>query len=149
MVQLGSSHPSCSAPAERSVRRAIAFLAAISQAQAEVARLRYAMGCRRSVALVGMACDLAAADLTAARTGIGSELRKLNSEQLREEIHGRMPELLKQLDQLMEFSPRGHQRAVFLAPSCSTDSASARSSNVKVSHAHRNVGLSLNALAGP
>jgi hypothetical protein len=59
------------------------------------------------LALVGMARDLAAADLNAARTGIGSELRKLYSEQLPEEIPGRMAELLKQLDQLMQASPRG------------------------------------------
>jgi hypothetical protein len=58
------------------------------------------------LALVGMARNFAAADLNAARRGIGSELRKLYSEQLREEIPDRMAELLKQLDQLMETGPR-------------------------------------------
>ena len=49
--------------------------------------------------LVGMACDLAPADLNAVRTGIGAELRKLHSDVLHEEIPDRMAELIKQLDQ--------------------------------------------------
>jgi hypothetical protein len=52
--------------------------------------------------LVGMARDLAQADLNAIRTVIGMELRKLYSDVLREEIPDRMAELIKQLDQLME-----------------------------------------------
>jgi Anti-sigma factor NepR len=55
------------------------------------------------LALVGMARDLAAADLNAVRTGIGSELRKFYSDVLREEIPDKMGE---QLDQLTEASPR-------------------------------------------
>jgi Anti-sigma factor NepR len=60
----------------------------------------------RWLALVGMARDLAAADVNAVRTGIGTELRKLYSDVLREEIPQRMAELIKQLDQLMEAKPR-------------------------------------------
>jgi len=56
--------------------------------------------------LVGMARDLAPADLNAVRTGIGAELRRLHSDVLREEIPDRMAELIKQLEQ-MEASPRG------------------------------------------
>jgi hypothetical protein len=51
------------------------------------------------MALVGMARDLAPADLKAVRTGIGTALRALYSEVLREEIPDRMAELLRQLDQ--------------------------------------------------
>jgi len=58
------------------------------------------------LALVGMARDLAPADLNAVRTGIGAELRRLHSDVLREEIPDRMAELIKQLEQ-MEASPRG------------------------------------------
>jgi hypothetical protein len=54
-----------------------------------------------------MARDLASADLKAVRTAISAELRKLYSDVLREEIPEKMAELLKQLDQLMEGSPRG------------------------------------------
>jgi len=57
--------------------------------------------------LVGMARDLASADLKAVRTAISAELRKLYSDVLREEIPEKMAELLKQLDQRMEASPRG------------------------------------------
>jgi hypothetical protein len=57
--------------------------------------------------LVGMARDLAPADLNAVRTSIGGELRKLHSDVLREQIPDRMVELIKQLDQWMEASPRG------------------------------------------
>ena len=60
----------------------------------------------RWLALVGMARDLAAADVKAVSTGIGKELRKLYSDVLREEIPERMAELIKQLDQLMEAKPR-------------------------------------------
>jgi len=56
--------------------------------------------------LVGMARDLALADLNVVPTGIGSELRRLHSDVLREEIPDRMAELIKQLEQ-MEASPRG------------------------------------------
>jgi hypothetical protein len=59
------------------------------------------------MALVGMARDLAPADLKAVCTGISAELRRLYSDVLREEIPGRMAELLKQLDQPMEASPGG------------------------------------------
>jgi hypothetical protein len=58
-------------------------------------------------ALVGMARDLAQADRNTVRTGIGAELRKLHSELLRKEIPDRMAELIKQLDQQTEASPRG------------------------------------------
>jgi hypothetical protein len=54
-----------------------------------------------------MARDLASADLKAVRTAISAELRKLYSDVLREEIPEKMAELLKQLDQRMEASPRG------------------------------------------
>ena len=54
-----------------------------------------------------MARDLAPADLNAVRTGIGSELRKLHSDVLREEIPDRIAELIRQLEQLTEASPRG------------------------------------------
>ena len=57
--------------------------------------------------MVGMARDLASADLKAVRTAISAELRKLYSDVLREEIPEKMAELLKQLDQRMEASPRG------------------------------------------
>jgi hypothetical protein len=56
------------------------------------------------LALVGMARDLALADLNAVRTGIGAELRKFYSYVLCEEIPDKMAE---QLDQLTEASPRG------------------------------------------
>ena len=59
------------------------------------------------MALVGMARNLAPADLNAVRTSIGAELRRLYSNVLREEIPGKMAELLKQLDQPTEASPRG------------------------------------------
>ena len=49
--------------------------------------------------LVGMARDLASADLNAVRTGIGAELRRLHSDVLHEEIPDRMAELIKRLDQ--------------------------------------------------
>jgi hypothetical protein len=52
----------------------------------------------RRLALVGMARDLASADVRAVRTGIGAELRKLYSHVLREEMPAKMAELLKQLD---------------------------------------------------
>ena len=57
--------------------------------------------------MVGMARDLALADLNALRTGISAELRKLYSDVSREEIPDRMAELIKQLDQQMEARPRG------------------------------------------
>jgi Anti-sigma factor NepR len=53
-------------------------------------------------ALVGMARDLAVANLNAVRTGIGAELRKFYSDVLREEIPDKMAE---QLDQLTDASP--------------------------------------------
>jgi hypothetical protein len=56
------------------------------------------------LALVGMARDLAPADLNAY---LGKEVRKLYSDMLREEIPDEMAELLKQLDQLKEASLRG------------------------------------------
>jgi hypothetical protein len=59
-------------------------------------------------ALVGMARDLSQADRNTVRTGIGAELRTLHSDLLRKEIPDRMAELIKQLDQPMEASPRGH-----------------------------------------
>ena len=59
------------------------------------------------LALVGMARDLAQADRNTVRTGIGAELRTLHSDLLRKEIPDRMVELIKQLDQQMEASPRG------------------------------------------
>jgi hypothetical protein len=51
------------------------------------------------MALVGMARDLAPADLKAVRTGIGAELRTLHSGVLREEIPDEIAELSRQLDQ--------------------------------------------------
>ncbi len=60
----------------------------------------------RWLALVGMARDLAPADVNAIRTAIGKELRKPYSDVLREEIPDRMAALIKQLDQLMEARPR-------------------------------------------
>jgi hypothetical protein len=51
------------------------------------------------MALVGMARDLAPADLKAVRTTIGTALRTLHSDVLREEIPDRIAELLMQLDQ--------------------------------------------------
>jgi Anti-sigma factor NepR len=62
----------------------------------------------QGLALVGMARDLAQAELNAVRTGIGAELRKLYSDVLREEIPNRMAE---QLDQLVEANPRRGQDA--------------------------------------
>ena len=61
----------------------------------------------QGLALVGMARDLAQTERKAVRTGIGAELRKLSSDVLHEEIPDRMAELIKQLDQRMESSPRG------------------------------------------
>jgi hypothetical protein len=61
----------------------------------------------RGLALVGMARDRAQADRSAVRTKIGAELRGLHSDLLCEEIPERMAELMKQLDQQMEASPRG------------------------------------------
>jgi Anti-sigma factor NepR len=61
----------------------------------------------QGLALVGMARDLAPANLNALRTAIGAELRKLYFDVLREEIPDRMAELIKQLDQQMEARPRG------------------------------------------
>jgi hypothetical protein len=54
-----------------------------------------------------MARELAQADRKAVRSNIGAELRKLHSDLLRNEIPERMAELIKQLDQQMEASPRG------------------------------------------
>lgn len=51
------------------------------------------------MALVGMARDLAPADLKAVRTGIGAELRTLHFGVLRKEIPDKIAELLRQLDQ--------------------------------------------------
>jgi hypothetical protein len=51
------------------------------------------------MALVGMARDLAPADLKAVCTGIGSELRTLYFGVLREEFPDKIAELLTQLDQ--------------------------------------------------
>ena len=51
------------------------------------------------MALVGMERDLSPADLRAVRTGIGTELRTLYSDVLREKIPDRIAELLWQLDQ--------------------------------------------------
>jgi hypothetical protein len=71
------------------------------------------MNCERvrntahGLALVGMARDLAQAELNALRTGIGAQLRKLYSDVLREEIPDKVAE---QVDQLMEASP-GNQEA--------------------------------------
>jgi hypothetical protein len=58
-------------------------------------------------ALVGMARDLSQADRNTERTGIGAGLRTLHSVLLREEIPDRMVELIEQLDQQTEASPRG------------------------------------------
>ena len=57
--------------------------------------------------MAGMAREPAQADRKAVRTSIGGELRKLHSDVLREKITDKMAELIKQLDQLMEASPRG------------------------------------------
>jgi Anti-sigma factor NepR len=62
---------------------------------------------RRGLTLVGMARDRTPAHLNAVRTVIGAELRKIHSDVLREEIPDRMAELIKQLNQQMEASPRG------------------------------------------
>jgi len=51
------------------------------------------------MALVSMERDLSPADLRAVRTGIGTELRTLYSDVLREKIPDRIAELLWQLDQ--------------------------------------------------
>ena len=61
----------------------------------------------QGLALVGMARDLAQADRNAVGTTIGAELRRLHSDLLRNEIPDRLAELIKQLDQQMEASPRG------------------------------------------
>jgi hypothetical protein len=53
-----------------------------------------------------MVRDPAPAALRAVRTAIGSELRRLYSDVLREEIPDRMAELLRRLDQLKEAGPR-------------------------------------------
>jgi Anti-sigma factor NepR len=55
------------------------------------------------LALVGMARDVAQADLNAVRTGISAELRRLYSDVLREEIPDKVAE---QLHRLMEARPR-------------------------------------------
>jgi hypothetical protein len=52
-----------------------------------------------------MARDRTPGDLSAVRTVIGAELRKIHSDVLREEIPDRMAELIKQLNQQMEVSP--------------------------------------------
>jgi hypothetical protein len=63
------------------------------------------------MALVGMARDLSPADLKAVRTGIGTALRALYSEVLREEIPDRMAELLRQIDQqLRQLGQRDRDR---------------------------------------
>jgi hypothetical protein len=54
-----------------------------------------------------MARDLTLADLNAVLTGIGAELRSLYSDVLHQEFPARMAELLKQMEQLTEFSPPG------------------------------------------
>jgi hypothetical protein len=54
------------------------------------------------LALVGMARDLAPADLNAVRTGVAAELRRLHCDLLREEIPDRMAKLIKQLDRQKE-----------------------------------------------
>ena len=54
--------------------------------------------------MVGMARDLATADLNALCTSIGAELRKFYSDVLREEVPDKMAE---RLDQLMKAIPRG------------------------------------------
>jgi Anti-sigma factor NepR len=61
----------------------------------------------QGLALVGMVRDLAQAGRNAVRTAIGAELRRLHSELLCKEIPDRIAELIKQLDQQMEASPRG------------------------------------------
>jgi hypothetical protein len=53
-----------------------------------------------------MVRELAPSDLGAVRAAIGGELRRLYSDVLREEIPDRMAELIRQLDQLKEASPR-------------------------------------------
>jgi hypothetical protein len=53
-----------------------------------------------------MVRDLALANLRVIRTAIGGELRRLYSDVLRQEIPDRMAELIRQLDQLKEASPR-------------------------------------------
>jgi hypothetical protein len=57
--------------------------------------------------LVGMARDLVLTDLKAVRSAIGMELRKIHFNVFREEIPDKIAELIKQLDQQMEASPRG------------------------------------------
>jgi Anti-sigma factor NepR len=69
-----------------------------------VCRQDVARNTEHGSALVGMARDLALADLSALRTGIGAELRKLYSDVLRDEIPDKMAE---QLDQLTVASPHG------------------------------------------
>jgi hypothetical protein len=51
------------------------------------------------IALVGAERHLAPADLKAVRAGIGTALRTLHSDALREEIPDRIAQLLRQLDQ--------------------------------------------------
>ena len=51
------------------------------------------------LALVGVKREPTPADLKAVRTGIGTALRTLHSDVLREEVPDRIAELLKQLDQ--------------------------------------------------
>jgi Anti-sigma factor NepR len=60
------------------------------------------------LALVGMAHDLATADLNALRTSIGTELRKFYSDVLCEEIPDKMAE---RLDRLTKAIPRGEDGA--------------------------------------
>jgi hypothetical protein len=50
------------------------------------------------IALVGAERDLAPADLKAVRTGIGTALRTLHSDALREEIPDGIAQLLRRLD---------------------------------------------------
>jgi len=54
------------------------------------------------MALVGMASDLAPADLKAVCTGIGAALRTLHSDVLHEEIPDKIADLLRQLDQRLK-----------------------------------------------
>jgi hypothetical protein len=68
-----------------------------------------ARNARHGLALVGMARDLVSADLNAARSAIGTELRKLYSDVLHPEIPDRMAELIKQLDQLTKTKPLGRE----------------------------------------
>jgi hypothetical protein len=69
------------------------------RAQRRLMNCEGARNAAHRLALVGMARDLALAELNALCAAIGTELRKLYSDMLQEELPGRMAGLIEQLDQ--------------------------------------------------